>query len=836
MKRNKSVLPRLQLEQLESRETPAGVVDVSFLNNTICFIGDNDAAGNQVKVTATGGNQFLIEGLTGTTFTLGGKNVGNTIDTGSLPAGIVFNFLNNGTTKIKVDLKDGPDRFEYDGFSNGLDPRNFGDVTIDTGAGDDTVIVRQICTKNFVILSKTPLAGTDNDDISVFAGGKFDFDGDTVLEEYKGCIKGFVRASTATGADFFRCSCTCPSFIEWNTVDCGDRFIIGSGSRIGGQVRMTTPSGMVGSFFDIFPDVDIAGGLGIAANNCPVTVNVANANIGGSVNIKSKGGECHFNGTRFGGSCHVDLRGTTPTLFRCIGSTFLSSVTAYLGDGGCGPGGHRIENAYIAGACQLFGGAGVEVVRLLTSTIVGKYSCSLFGGADRHFVDGCNFCSDVRIDSGKGGNGSTAAPDTFRNSEVVGTLKVFAFDEGAAPFSFDVENGEFGGLQYSSMLKECEVQLQDIKTNNASIECFGAMDINLENFEGVSFNLLAFGGLKLAALNTEMKTFVAQGMLGGTTEMRATLSRFRDGLKFHATGNGTAGSSSTVELNNVSTSGSIDISTKGFANDTATLTNVKAGKDISYRSEGIKIGGSTFDATASAGGKVTASATAHATGRVTFTNSDICGGLTIQNTGNGAAGSNATVSLDNTKVCGDTRVELKKAETTATTIANAVLAKSANVSTDDGKDNVVFRNTTVYGPLNIATFGEDDTIEILEDGLYYGLVKIRSGGTTIRDRDTVRMNGVARNLSFLNGWSVDTGADNDIFAIDTAYISGMNISTLELYMRSGFDQATLRNLFVSNLVVLPTFDGGADNDTIDWQNNGNQLPAGTTPVGFETQN
>src|SRR4029453_11888394 len=64
---------RLALEPLEARETPAGVVDVTFARGSVTLIGD--AEGNYIGVSTNPDKQVVIGDAThGTSFRLNGAD------------------------------------------------------------------------------------------------------------------------------------------------------------------------------------------------------------------------------------------------------------------------------------------------------------------------------------------------------------------------------------------------------------------------------------------------------------------------------------------------------------------------------------------------------------------------------------------------------------------------------------------------------------------------------------------------------------------------------------------------------------------------------------------
>src|SRR5687768_5226659 len=99
---------RLNLERLETREVPAGVVTLTATAAGLTLTGDGDVAGNDVLVRPLAGNHFVISGRNGTTIKAGALVAANV----ESPAIAGFSFANKGTTKLTVNFGVGPDRFE----------------------------------------------------------------------------------------------------------------------------------------------------------------------------------------------------------------------------------------------------------------------------------------------------------------------------------------------------------------------------------------------------------------------------------------------------------------------------------------------------------------------------------------------------------------------------------------------------------------------------------------------------------------------------------------------------------------------------------------------------
>jgi hypothetical protein len=424
---------RLSLECLESRETPAGVVTLSLLNNALTFTGDGNVAGNQVKVSTFLNNsgRFLIEGQNGTTFFIAGKgNVGGTVDTGSLPAGVpAFTFPDNGTTAIKATFTGGPDRFEYDGtLSNPAPPPNlpfpigFGDITLNMGAGDDTVVIRQILAKNVTINSTAPTGvNTDNDTIHLLAGGSFDFDNNTTPEDYLGGFRGSVTINGQSGNDAVTIAASVGGNVAGTFNSAGDSFRVLGGSRIGGTVTVadTATTKLALTTFEISGDSKIGKSVTLNNSTNAAAVNVANSTIGGSLTLNSgsglTGSTFNLNNVSVTGALAI-TGGTLTDTVSIANINVGTNVTMNMGNGG-NAGGDGINTALIGGNLTVTYGTGNDTFNLQNAVIAGATTVTAGEGVDRFNATNVSIGKTLTTNMGNGGNG---AGDSFNNVGVAG--------------------------------------------------------------------------------------------------------------------------------------------------------------------------------------------------------------------------------------------------------------------------------------------------------------------------------------------------------------------------------------------------------------------------------
>lgn len=158
---------RLTLEPLEARETPAGVVDVTFARGAVTVIGD--AEGNYIDVSTDVDQRIVIGDAThGTTFRLNGAD----------PAAIVIlpAELTGGMT---FRMGDGADTLK---FNDVLAPAS---LRIDGGEGNNSIMVYESL---WVVKNLTVTNGAGKDELQVRknleVGGRLSInnrDGDSVL-------------------------------------------------------------------------------------------------------------------------------------------------------------------------------------------------------------------------------------------------------------------------------------------------------------------------------------------------------------------------------------------------------------------------------------------------------------------------------------------------------------------------------------------------------------------------------------------------------------------------------------------------------------------------------
>lgn len=444
---------RLGLERLEERETPAGVVALSLASNTLTFTGDGDAAGNEVRITALSTTQFLIEGLSGTTFTVGGVNIGATIDTGNPPLGVpAFPFPNDGTTAIKATFTGGRDRFEFDGSnvnptpnpSNVLPPVGFGVVTLNMGAGNDTVILRQFVAKS-VTVNSTLTAGTDNDLVQVLAGGIFDFNGDLTPETYLGGIRTTLIVNGQAGNDTVNIAARIAGNVTGTFRDAGDTFTIQGASRVGGAVTVTeSPTTVLGTnTFSITENSQIAKNVTVTNLNNALNASVNDATVGGSLTLRA--------GSGLGGS-NFSLNNTdVGSQLSLTGGTGADTVTAInvntgrnllLNMGNGGNAGDSLIGVNVGGSMTVTYGTGNDSISVQNTNVAGSLTVNGGEGIDTFFGNDLKVGLTLSLRMGNGGNGGGG--DFLSNVTTGGGLTVI-YGASSGDDLLQVQNSTIAG-------------------------------------------------------------------------------------------------------------------------------------------------------------------------------------------------------------------------------------------------------------------------------------------------------------------------------------------------------------------------------------------------------
>lgn len=577
---------RLALEPLETRETPAGAVTLSLLSNTISLIGDGNVAGNEVRVTALATDRFRLDGLNGTSFVINKVNVGNTVDTGNLPAGVpAFAFPDNGTTALKATFLGGADRFEYDGTAinptpppaNLLPPVGFGDVTLSMGAGNDTVILRQFIARNVTVNSTLPTGVvTDNDAITILAGGTYDFDNNLIAETYLGGIRSNLTINGQSGNDTITLAARVGVNVTATLRDAGDAVVILGGSRIGGAVTVTeTPTTVLGTnVFSITENSQIAKWVTLTNTGNAVNATIANSMIGGNVTLTSGSGlggsTFNFSNSSIGGIASL-TGGTLLDTFSGQNLTIGKNLLLTMGNGGNGLG-DTLTGSIIAGNFTATYGTGNDLLTVQNSTIAGNVAVTGGAGQDRFIGTNLGIGKAMTLTMGDGGNG---AGDTLTNVNVAAGLTI-----------------NYGGITGDDIL---DIQNSAISTSVTINAGAGNDRLSVQNSSvGLNFAYTGGAGGNGGGLNPDLVTGVSVGGTfritygAGNEELQFTNSNIigaatigggngndllaLNGVNFLATLAVTGGSGiDTINASNLSVIGTTALTTSG-GNDVVNLT------------------------------------------------------------------------------------------------------------------------------------------------------------------------------------------------------------------------------------------------------------------------
>jgi len=349
-------------------------------------------------------------------------------------------FPNNGTTKVTVKFLGGPDRFEYNGFVE--DPgnpgskfaaRQFGDVVLDMGAGNDTVLATQLIAKNVTINSTAPTgAATDNDTITIAAGGLFDLDPLQVgPESVAGGVRTNLTINGQTGSDAILLAATVGGNITATLKDAGDSFRVLGASRIGGNVTVTeTPTTILGvNVFQILENSQVGKNVTFTNTNNAGDVDIVNATIGGNVMLNSGSGKAgsgfDLQSVFVGGNLDVK-GGLLADEFHGDGLRVGKNLTVTTGDGGNGgiadP--DTLLNSRVAGNATFTYAKGDHALSLTGNEIFNNFSFTGGDGLDRLTIATSSVGKNFSLTGGIGGNGGAANPDIVNDVKVGGTFSI----------------------------------------------------------------------------------------------------------------------------------------------------------------------------------------------------------------------------------------------------------------------------------------------------------------------------------------------------------------------------------------------------------------------------
>jgi hypothetical protein len=393
---------RLNLESLESRETPAGgVVTANVVGGTLTLTGDNNAAGNHVRLLSFGVGAFDVQGQNGTLVRLGA----------GAPAGSVN--VTGVTLDIRANFFDGPDRFEY----TQLNEFALRDVYLTMGKGNDTILIAGgfIDCRNITITQNALDVGNDSTTITNPLGNN-------------GGIRGFININNGQGNDTTILSVKATGNVTVASQTGNDVTRIEGASYIGGSVLVTNTTGAIGNDTRIQGTTHISKNLTVTNGNqeqinqilgaCVIGGNVvfASGNAGGgttqnNVNNAVIGGT--FTATGTGGQNWTNITnsrvGRTVTINSGPGNAFdtLNNSTvggSYISNKGAGNDNLTINSSAIYGNLTLSMGAtsmfGANVVDIDNSSVYGTTTITATTGEDRVFIDTSRFIGAVNINTG----------------------------------------------------------------------------------------------------------------------------------------------------------------------------------------------------------------------------------------------------------------------------------------------------------------------------------------------------------------------------------------------------------------------------------------------------
>jgi hypothetical protein len=423
---------RLGLETLEARDTPTGVVNISFANNAITLTGDGNVTGNNVTMTATGddtnnNSQFTFTSGAGTQFSVNGGPLQASVDTANVNG---FFFPNNGSTKLNANFGAGNDTFNYNGAeSANIFVRWFGDITVNSGAGNDTVQLYSSFGKNFAVNT-----GAGNDSLNVLSGAIV---GGT---PYNGGASGAFTATLGTGTDYVDLGISTNKNVTVNASDADDQIFANYTSRIGGSLLInvattpvpgTTIIGIGNGTGGAAGITSIADDLIIKNGNNRITLFLGLAfqplNVGRNLTVVS--GSDAVTGSLYNLSAvnvgkAISVTGGTG-LDRLNNGSLNSgtSMTFNMGNGGNGAG-DNVGTLNVGGNLVMNYGSGNDNIFIPYADVGGSTTINAGVGQDTINLSALYSGTTFAYNGGEGGNGGIGNPDLINLPSNKGNVTI----------------------------------------------------------------------------------------------------------------------------------------------------------------------------------------------------------------------------------------------------------------------------------------------------------------------------------------------------------------------------------------------------------------------------
>lgn len=513
------------IECLESRIAPAGLVAVSLKGGVLSFTGD--AEDNAIQITPLGGGDYDIRGLNGTL-----------LDRGIGVGPEIAFFLSGILAGLKVDLGAGSDSFDSTGLKvagatsilggEGTDGvvlsnhTNLGAITVDGGAGNDTVTFGGDYTLVRSKLTYTDTIGDNNFQVSSKSAtfSSFQYTGGTGED-----MLSFTSPILRTGA----------ITVDFST-GVGNFLIEGKSATIGGALNVklgAATSGTCEVKSDIFTITGAMNvGLGIGGNFLQIAP-LLYGRIGGALKVTTEAGEdagtdlIMVSGAEvsIGGGVNVQL-GEGSNSFTLGGTVFRSGGDfVYTGGGGgdfvglapdnltvskklvlnMGGGGNTADlagsNNVLTGGMQYTGGDGEETLNLGGNWRAGAMNLQLgAGNAEVTLLAGRADIASLMV------NAPSAPSDTlFLTLGVtdlhIKTIAKIMVGEGDSTVSFGVPDASVvigGELSYLAGAgdNQLEVKGAEVRILKAKAELGAASGALGGSGVGIMADQLALGGLR----------------------------------------------------------------------------------------------------------------------------------------------------------------------------------------------------------------------------------------------------------------------------------------------------------------------------------------------------
>jgi hypothetical protein len=293
----RSLRTHLRLETLETRETPAGgIVTASIALGSLTLKGDGVLAGNHIELYETDQpGLYDLYGVNGTLVRLG---------TAGSPTPVIRNLAFN--KNILATFGTGND---YAAFYLNKSWTQIDDITLNMGAGNDTVGVGGARARNLTVNQAAPASNsglTDNDQIGIYAGGG------VVYTQYG--FRGNVTLNNMAGSDRVSLGLSAAGNVVVNASGGGDTIELAACS-IGGSLKISESGSSTNSPTIVQFDLPVNIGRDLAIQLASASaIALFGVTVGGNVNVSARAtppnqAGFYWHAVHVGGSLSITLGG-----------------------------------------------------------------------------------------------------------------------------------------------------------------------------------------------------------------------------------------------------------------------------------------------------------------------------------------------------------------------------------------------------------------------------------------------------------------------------------------------------------------------------------------------